>query len=195
MEALDPEKHRKGKCKHPKADEIKKIIDSYHGKNWRKFKKNILKKLFKDFYRLMDDLFVMGMTDVEFQKHACLMYPDFLVLKRESVVTDKEVNFTDLCVTACNHGREVTFKMYDKRWDFNFRAVRFVHGLTCISDTTKLAIQKGQILRVHQTNFGITDVRDNMVKLQAQFMGREHDPFYSQKKLRIRSMMDGAQQQ
>ena len=85
-------------------------------------KKDFHGKFFKLTFRYIDDL--LSINNKYFKQHIQSIYPNDLELK-ETTENDSECSFLDIMMF--NDERELKFKLYDKRDEFQFNIVNYPH--------------------------------------------------------------------
>ena len=131
---------------------------------------DIAKKL-QNLYRYQDDCLSLNDSNL-FHEHYSNIYPKELVLKNTNISRDKST-FLDTIISI--YRGKFTFKMYDKRNDFNFNVVKFPHLHGKIPRIPSYGVFTSQLLRVCDVNMYSKHFRKDVVDIFKCFKSQGFD--------------------
>ena len=95
----------------------------------------------------------------------------YIKVKKESKIDGLAATFLQLDIRITPEGYFL-FKLYDKRDEFNFEAMQFTHGDSCVADRTLDGTMKSQIKRISLACIVKSERRECLRALEMKFIKR-----------------------
>ena len=99
------------------------------------------------------------------------IYGDEFVVKKESRIPGKATSFLDLDIRILNG--EFKYKLFGKTRTFKVPIQKYIHGKSCVTKKTYLAVMKSQCKRITDACLEKKEKKANLWRLRLEFRKRK----------------------